>query len=113
MLRITSKSRCAAVVTLSLATCLAADKPKEAFHNFNALEVEKFENPKFETKEPMPSAWVATIQEDIVQRVIELHKFRRIMDFEDSKAAPCRRCRCGGRSGMRRAGLGFRRANAR
>ena len=86
MRRITSKSRCAAVVTLSLATCLAADKPKEAFHNFNVLDVEKFENPNFETKEPMPSAWVATIQEDIVRRVIELHKCRRIMDFEDSKA---------------------------
>jgi Domain of unknown function (DUF4410) len=66
----------------------AADKAKQPLRGYNALEVEKFENPKYETKEPMPSSWISTIQEDIVQRVIELHKFYRVMDFEDAKAGP-------------------------
>src|SRR5713226_6211462 len=65
--------------------CPAAEKPDEHFRGFSAFEVEKFENPKYETKEPMPDAWVSSIQEDITQRVIDLHKFRRVQDFDDPK----------------------------
>jgi len=73
---------------LSLAVCaLAADKPKVRLREFTALDIENFENPKFQTKEPMPESWIPLIREDISQRVIQLHKFRRVMDFEDEKAA--------------------------
>ena len=60
-------------------------KPKVPFHTYTALEVENFENPKYETKEPMPDDWLPIIREDVVQRVIEIHKFRRVADFRDPK----------------------------
>ena len=63
----------------------SGDKAKVPFGKYTALEVENFENPKYETKEPMPDDWLPIIREDIVQRVIELHKFRRVADFRDPK----------------------------
>ena len=63
----------------------SGDKPKVPFHNYTALEVENFENPKYETKEPMPDDWLPIIREDVVQRVIEMHKFHRVADFRDPK----------------------------
>ncbi len=75
-----------AAVLLAMAIgVMAADKPKVPFRQFTALEVENFENPKFQTKEPLPEAWIPAIREDIAQRVIQTHKFRRVMDFEDEK----------------------------
>ena len=65
----------------------AANKPKVSFHNFTAVEVENFENPKYETKEPMEDEWLPIIREDIVQRIIGIHKFRRVMDFDDTRVA--------------------------
>ncbi len=59
------------------------EKPKVHFSQFTALEVDNFDNPRFETKEPMPSEWVPLIREDIVQRVIEKHRFHHVADFHD------------------------------
>lgn len=75
------------VVVLITTAAAAADKPKERLRQFGALEVENFENSKMETKEPMPDSWIPTIREEIIQRVIDKHKFRRVADFEDAKAA--------------------------
>lgn len=72
----------AALVAVSV-TLSADQKPKVSFHNFTALEVENFEVPKYETKDPMPESWVPMIREDVVQRAIELHLFNRIADFKD------------------------------
>ncbi len=60
-------------------------KPTVKFKEFTAFEVENFENPKMETKEPMPDAWIPTLREDVQQRVIGLHKFPRVADFTDPK----------------------------
>lgn len=65
----------------------AANKPKVSFRNFTAVEVENFENPKYETKEPMEDKWLLFIRDDIVQRIIEIHKFRRVMNFDDTRVA--------------------------
>ena len=55
------------------------------FRTFTALEVENFENPKFQTKAPLPDDWLPLMREDITQRVIATHRFYRVMDFEDAK----------------------------
>ena len=78
--------RIVVVMALLGAALSAADKPKQPLRQFGTLEVEKFENPKMETKEPMPDSWVATIQEEIVQRVIDKHLFPKVQDFEDPKS---------------------------
>ena len=75
----------AAFVVLS-AMGSAEEKPKVPFHNFTALEVENFEVPKYETKDPMPESWLPLIREDVVQRAIELHLFSRVADFKDPAA---------------------------
>lgn len=78
------------VVLLLLATApslLAQGKPKQSLRNFTALDVENFENPRLQTKEAMPEDWIPIIREDIVQRVIEIHRFRRVKDFVDSKVS--------------------------
>ncbi len=64
-------------------TISASDKPKVSFRSFSALEVENFELPKYETKDPMPENWIPLIREDVVQRAIELHVFNRVADFKD------------------------------
>ena len=70
------------LVVLS-ATLSADQKPKLAFHNFTALEVENFDIPQYETKDPMPESWLPLIREDVAQRAIELHLFSRVADFKD------------------------------
>jgi hypothetical protein len=75
-------------VAVTWTAAIASDKPKQRLRNFSALEVENFENPKMETKEPMPDAWIPTIREEIIQRVIDRHRFRRVADFNDPEAAP-------------------------
>lgn len=65
----------------------ADDKSKVSLGAFTALEVENFQNPPYETKEAMPNEWLPLIREDIVQRVIEKHRFHRVMDFHDPKVA--------------------------
>lgn len=79
-----------AVGFLLLATsgARAGDRPKAPLRGYSALEVENLENPKYETKEPMPDDWLPILREDIVQRVIEIHKFRRVADFEDPQVPP-------------------------
>lgn len=72
-----------AALVLIATTALAGDKPKTSFRNFTALEVENFELPKYETKDPMPENWLPLIREDVVQRAIELHLFNRVADFKD------------------------------
>jgi hypothetical protein len=74
------------LLAVSVSVVMAADKPKERLRQFGALEVENFDNPKMETKEPMPDSWIPTIREEIIQRVIDKHRFRRVADFEDTKA---------------------------
>ena len=76
-----------AIVLLVVAATVFAGTPKPAvqLRQFTAVEVENFENPKFETKEPMPESWIPLIREDIAQRLIALHKFARVADFEDGK----------------------------
>jgi diadenosine tetraphosphatase ApaH/serine/threonine PP2A family protein phosphatase len=66
-------------------TVSSDDKPKTRLSKYTTLEVENFDNPRFETKEPMPSDWVPIIREDIVQRVIEKHRFHHVADFHDEK----------------------------
>lgn len=61
------------------------DKPKTRLSKYTVLEVENFDNPRFETKEPMPDDWVPIIREDIVQRVIEKHRFHHVADFHDEQ----------------------------
>lgn len=63
----------------------AADKPQVAFHHYSAFEVGLFENPADETEDPLPDEWLAEIRDEIVERVIGLHRFRRVMDFVDPK----------------------------
>jgi hypothetical protein len=72
------------LLVLGVIPSLADSKPKIPFHEFTALEVQNFDNPKYETKEPMPDGWLPIIREDIVQRVIELHKFHHVVDFHDT-----------------------------
>jgi hypothetical protein len=81
-------TRPALIVALVLAASvltMGAEKPKLAFRNFSAFEVENFQNPKYQTKAPMPDEWLPLIREDITQRVIATHRFQRVMDFEDPK----------------------------
>lgn len=66
-------------------TVSSDDKPKTRLSKYTMLEVENFDNPRFETKEPMPNDWVPMIREDIVQRVIEKHRFHHVADFHDEK----------------------------
>jgi hypothetical protein len=73
-------------------TVSSDDKPKTRLSKYTILEVENFDNPRFETKEPsfetkepMPNDWVPIIREDIVQRVIEKHRFHHVADFHDEK----------------------------
>jgi hypothetical protein len=73
------------VVAVLATLVAAADKPKVPFRNFSAFEVENFQNPKYQTKAPMPDDWLPLIREDITQRVIATHCFQRVMDFEDPK----------------------------
>ncbi len=76
------------VILFALSVFLFADqKPKVAFHNFTTLEVENFTIPKYETKDPMPEGWLPIIREDIVQRVIEKHRFHQVADFHDTKVS--------------------------
>ncbi len=76
-----------ALILLAASSRGAGDKPKVPFHSYTVLEVENFENPKFQTKDPMPNDWLPIIREDVVQRMIELHKFHRVADFEDPKVS--------------------------
>jgi hypothetical protein len=64
---------------------VTAEEPKVPFRNFSAFEVENFQNPNYQTKAPMPDDWLPLIREDITQRVIQTHRFQRVMDFEDPK----------------------------
>jgi len=77
-----------ASILLCAASTVGADRPKVPFGDYTAFEVENFENPRYETKEPMPDDWLPIIREDIVQQVIRKHQFRRVMDFEDLKVPP-------------------------
>jgi hypothetical protein len=65
---------------------IEAQKPTVKFREFSSFEVEDFRNETAGTQKPMPDAWIPTLREDIAQRVIELHKFQRVADFEDQKA---------------------------
>ena len=72
-----------AVVAFVSTTALADGKPRVPFRNFTAIEVENFDVPRYETKDPMPESWIPLIREDVVQRAIELHLFNRVADFKD------------------------------
>lgn len=80
--------RFASMITLAILSSgvVLAEKPKTPFRLFAVLEVENFENPKYQTKAPMPDEWVPLLREDVVQRVIEKHRFHQVADFEDPKA---------------------------
>jgi Domain of unknown function (DUF4410) len=75
----------AGILATATAVTAGAEKPKVPFRTFSALEVENFQNPKYQTKAPMPDDWLPLIREDITQRVIATHRFQRVMDFEDPK----------------------------
>lgn len=64
-----------------------AQKAATRFREFASFDVQDFENTTGGDKTTMPDAWISTIREEIGQRVIELHKFQRVADFEDAKAA--------------------------
>ncbi len=76
----------AVVLALAINVIYAEVGPEVPFGDFTAVEVENFENPSYETKEPMPDGWIPIIREDIVQQIIRLHQFKRVMDFEDPQA---------------------------
>jgi hypothetical protein len=87
-MRLLTAAVAGACIVLGVTVVTAQKNSPVKFREFSAFEVEDFENSKMETKEPMPDSWIPTLREDIVQRVIGLHKFGRVADFEDPKAKP-------------------------
>jgi hypothetical protein len=75
-----------AVLLSALLVDASGQKASAKFRGFSHFEVVDFENGTTGNKEPMPDGWLPMMKEDIAQRVIELHKFRHVSDYEDAKA---------------------------
>jgi hypothetical protein len=62
---------------------LAAGKPKVPLGHFSAIDIEVFEVPVGELKEPVPEEWATMMRSEIARQVIGLHRFAEVMDFRD------------------------------